>query len=129
MIATVETLAPKARPTGFDAADTLGARLRRIFHIYPGAVVVRAEPGTDPACCPLAFCQRRGIPPLLSYGDGEATEIAMAYPVYEAYVRHLARLAGCAPSESLSRSTVFWHDPHGFRGYRQMRIPAWPAAT
>jgi hypothetical protein len=123
MNTTAETWARKPLPPGYDTADTLDARMRRIFDIYPGAVVVRTEPGAHPALCPRDFCRRRGIPPLLSARDGEATEIALAYPAYEAYVRYLARLAARLPGGAGAWPTVYWHDPDSLRGYRRMRIP------
>jgi hypothetical protein len=53
--------------------------------------------------------------------DG-ATEAAITFSIYEAYARHLARIAAENPDGWTHLPAVFWQDPDRFDGYCEMPI-------
>lgn len=120
MLALIETVSDA--PALPDTRQAIRLRLKQVFRNFPGAIVVRTERHHDPRFCLRVFCAGQRLHPLVVHCEDGATETAVTFSVYEAYVRHLARLAAENPDGWTQLPAVFWQDPDRFNGYCEMPI-------
>lgn len=112
----------RIKPACRDKRQEFLLRLKRIYREYPGAIVVRTERHHDSQIGPRAFCAAHGIVPLAAHCEDGVTETAFSFSVYEAYIRHLARIASQNADGWMHLPTAFWEDPDRFGGFCEMTI-------